>query len=139
VTVSPSMGAWVQAATKLAQAAQKVTGVVLRRFWPVVVVLLSVLGGLLYLVISNLSGASEVWASMVTVAAVVGGGGAGLGAGVSRALGGVGFEVYSAARLDAEAWGITWLPALTSTPVGKTKLSNRGVPAPRIRKNLDVS
>ena len=138
VTVSPSMGAWVQAATKMAQAAQKVSGVVVRRFWPALVVLLAVLGGLLYLVISNLSGASEVWASMVTVGAVVGCGGAGLGAGVSRALGGVGFDVYSAARLDAEAWGVTWLPALAPTPMQKARLSSRAVPARQLRK-LDIS
>jgi hypothetical protein len=98
-----------------------------------------VLGGLLYLVISNLSGASRVWASMVTVAAVVGFGGAGLGTGVSRALGGVGFEVWSAAKLDAEAWGVTWLPAIVPTTMEKTKLSSRGVSAPQLRKNLDVS
>jgi len=139
VSVSPSMGAWVQAATKIAQAAQKVSGVVLRRFWPVAAVLLALLGGLLYLVISNLSGASQVWASMVTVVAVVGFGGAGLGTGVSRALGGVGFEVWSAAKLDAEAWGVTWLPAIVPTTMEKTKLSSRGVSAPQLRKNLDVS
>ncbi len=43
--------------------------VILRRFWPLVVIGLATLGGLLYLVISNLSGASQVWASLVTVAA----------------------------------------------------------------------
>jgi hypothetical protein len=139
VTVSPSMGAWVQAATKIAQAAQKVSAVVLRRFWWVIAILLAVLGGLLYLVIANLSGASEVWASMVTVAAVVGAGGAGLGSGVSRALGGVGFEVWSAAKMDAEAWGVTWLPALVPTTMEKSKLNSRGVPSPQIRKNLDIS
>lgn len=139
VTVSPSMGAWVQAATAIARATQKVAIVVLTRFWWLVALLLAVLGGLLYLVISNLSGASEVWASMVTVAAVVGCGGAGLGSGVSRALGGVGFEVYSAAKQDAEAWAVTWLPALAPTQRERTKLSNRGVPAPQLRKNLDVS
>jgi hypothetical protein len=129
----------VQAATKIAQATQKVSAVILRRFWWIVVILLAVLGGLLYLVISNLSGASEVWASLVTVAAVVGGGGAGLGSGVSRALGGVGFEVWSAAKMDAEAWGVTWLPALVPTTVEKSKLNSRGVDVPQIRKNLDVS
>jgi hypothetical protein len=139
VTVSPSMSAWVQAATKIAQAAQKVSGVVVRRFWPVLVVLLAILGGLLYLVISNLSGASEVWASMVTVAAVVGCGGAGLGSGVSRALGGVGFDVYSAAKVDAEAWGVTWLPALVPTTMERAKLNSRGVAPPQLRKNLDLS
>jgi hypothetical protein len=139
VTVSPSMSAWVQAATAIAQATQKVALVILRRFWWAVAILLAVLGGLLYLVISNLSGAGEVWASLVTVAAVVGAGGAGLGSGVSGAMGGVGFEVWSAAKMDAEAWGVTWLPALVPTTREKSKMSSRGVPAQQIRKNLDVS
>jgi hypothetical protein len=139
VTVSPSMGAWVEAATSIARATHKVAGVVLRRFWWAVALLLVVLGGLLYLVISNLSGVSEVWASMVAVVAVVGAGGAGLSTGVSSALGGVGFEVWSAAKQDAEAWAVTWLPALPPTRMQLSKMSNRGVPIPQLRKNLDLS
>lgn len=139
VRLEPSMAAWVHAATGIAQATRKVSGAVLRRFWPVLVILLAALGGLLYLVISNLNGASQVWASMVTVVAVVGCGGAGLSTGVSRSLGGVGFEVWSAAKQDAEAWGVTWLPALVPTATQRTKLDNRGVPIPQLRKNLDIS
>ncbi len=60
--------------------------VIVRRFWPLVLIGLAALGGLLYLVISNLSGASQVWASLVTVAAVVGSGSWGLG---QRGLAGV--------------------------------------------------
>jgi hypothetical protein len=45
---------------------------ILRRFWPIVVVAAAALAGLLYLVVANLSGASQVWASLATVAAVVG-------------------------------------------------------------------
>ena len=97
------------------------------------------LGGLLYLVISNLSGASEVWASMVAVVAVVGAGGAGMGTGVYSALSGVGFEIWSAAKQDAEAWAVTWLPALPPSRMQLSKMSNRGVPAPQLRKNLDIS
>ena len=139
VAVSPSMGAWVQAATAIAEATRKVAGAVLRRFWWILVILLAALGGLLYLVISNLSGEGQVWASLVTVAAVLGCGGAGLGTGVSRALGGVGFEVWSAAKQDAETWNITWLPALAPTRRQRGKLDSRGVAAPRLRSNLDVS
>jgi hypothetical protein len=95
------------------------------------------LAGLLYLVISNLSGASQVWASLVTVAVVVGSGTWGLGSGVSQALGGVGYEIWSAAKLDASAWGVTWLPALTASTVERARLEVRGVAMPQIRKNLD--
>jgi hypothetical protein len=138
VSAAPSMGAWVQAGSSIARASAKITGVVLRRFWPLVLIALAVLGGLLALVIVNLSGASQVWASLVTVAAVIGASGVGVGSGVSSAFDGVGYEIWSAAKLDASAWNITWLPAMTSTTVERVRLDSRGVAAPRIRKNLDV-
>ena len=138
VSPSPSMGAWVQAGSSIARASAKITGVVLRRFWPLVLIALAVLGGLLALVIVNLSGTSQVWASLVTVAAVIGASGVGVGSGVSSAFDGVGYEIWSAAKLDASAWNITWLPAMTSTTVERVRLDSRGVAAPRIRKNLDI-
>jgi hypothetical protein len=137
VAVQPSMGAWVQAGSSIARAARMIGGVIVRRFWPLVVIALVALGGLLYLVISNLSGASQVWASLVTVAAIVGSGTWGLGSGVSQAFDGVGYEIWSAAKLDASAWGVTWLPALTASRVERARLEVRGVAMPQIRKNLD--
>ena len=109
----------------------------MRRFWPVVLIGLAALGGLLYLVISNLSGASQVWASLVTVAAVVGSGSWGLGNAISQAFDGVGYEIWNAAKLDASAWNVTWLPALSAGRVERARLARRGVAMPRIRKNLD--
>jgi hypothetical protein len=137
VAVQPSMGAWVQAGSSIARAARMIGAVIVRRFWPLVVIALAALAGLLYLVISNLSGASQVWASLVTVAAIVGSGTWGLGSGVSQAFGGVGYEIWSAAKLDAAAWGVTWLPALTTSTVERARLEVRGVAMPQIRKNLD--
>jgi hypothetical protein len=138
VSVAPSMGAWVQAGSSIARATAKISGVVLRRFWPLVLIALAVLGGLLALVIVNLSGASQVWASLATVAAVAAASGVGLGSGVSGAFDGVGYEIWSAAKLDASAWNVTWLPAMTSTAMERVRLDSRGVAAPKIRKNLDV-
>jgi hypothetical protein len=137
VAVQPSMSAWVQAGSSIARAARMIGAVIVRRFWPVVVIALVTLAGLLYLVISNLSGANQVWASLVTVAAVVGSGAWGLGSGVSQALEGVGYEIWSAAKLDAAAWGVTWLPALPASTVERARLEVRGVAMPQIRKNLD--
>jgi hypothetical protein len=139
VAVQPSMGAWVQAGSSIARAVRMIGAVVLRRFWPLVLIAAVALGGLLYLVISSLSGASEVWASLVTVAAVAGGGGWGLSSGVSQAFGGVGYEIWSAAKLDAAAWGVTWLPAMPASTVERAKLEGRGVSMPQIRKSLDIS
>lgn len=139
LSVQPGMGAWVEAGSSLARTTWKTGEVILRRFWPLVVFGLVLLGGLLYLVISNLNGASQVWASLVTVAAVVGSGTWGLGSGISSALGGVGYELWSAAKLDAAAWNITWLPALTATPAERFEMERRGVAMPQLRKNLDVA
>lgn len=138
VGVQPGMGAWVQAGSSLARATRMLSEVIVRRFWPVVLILLAALAGLLYLVISNLSGASQVWASLVTVAAIVGSGAWGVGSGISSAFSGVAYEVWSAARRDASAWSVTWLPALTGTAVERVKLEGRGVAAPHIRKSMDV-
>jgi hypothetical protein len=138
VTAAPSMGAWVQAGSSIARATAKISGVVLRRFWPLVLIALAALGGLLALIIVNLSGASQVWASLATVVAVVGASGVGVGSGVSQAFDGVGYEIWNAAKLDASAWNVTWLPAMTSTTVQRVRLDSRGVAAPNVRKNLDV-
>jgi hypothetical protein len=139
VTVQPSMGAWVEAGSAIARAAAKVSAAILRRFWLVVLIALAALAGLLTLVIVNLSGESQVWASLVTVAAVVGTSGWGLSSGVSQALSGVGYELWSAAKADAAAWNVTWLPALAATRVERAKMDRRGVPAPHVRKSLDIS
>jgi hypothetical protein len=138
VAVQPSMRAWVEAGSSIARAARLITEVIVRRFWPIVVIALAALGGLLYLVISNLSGASQVWASLVTVAAVVGSSSYGLGSALSTAFDGVGYEIWNAAKLDASAWNITWLPALSASAVERIKMERRGVAMPQIRKNLDT-
>jgi hypothetical protein len=137
VAVQPSMGAWVQAGSSIARASRMITEVILRRFWPLAVLALITLGGLLYLIISNLSGASEVWASLVTVVAVVGSSSWGVGSGVSSAFSGVGYDIWNAAKLDAAAWGITWLPALNATTAERAQLERRGVAMPQLRKSLD--
>ena len=139
VSMTPSMGAWVQAGSSIIRAARMMGSAVLRRFWPLVVILLAALGGLLYLVIANLSGISQVWASLVTVFVLVGGGGFGLSSGVSQAFGGVGYEIWAAAKLDASVWMVTWLPALTASTMQRVQLDGLGVAAPQIRKNLDPS
>jgi hypothetical protein len=139
VAVSPGMGAWVEAGSSMARAARMTAEVILRRFWPLVLIALAALGGLLYLVISNLSGASQVWASLATVAVVVGSSGYGVSSGVSSAFDGIGFDIWNAAKVDAAAWNITWLPALTTTTGERLKMEQRGVAMPQIRKSLDVS
>jgi hypothetical protein len=78
-----------------------------------------------------------VWASLATVAAVLGGGGWSLSSGVSSAFSGVGYEIWSAAKLDAAAWNITWLPALSASAAQRAEMDRRGVAMPQVRKGLD--
>jgi hypothetical protein len=139
VAVSPSMGAWIQAGSSIVRAAREIGGTIVRRFWPLVLLALVTLGGLLYLVISVLSGVAEVWASLATVAAVLGSGTWGVSSGISSSFSGVGYEIWNAAKLDASAWGITWLPALNATVAQRAKLEQRGVAMPQLRKSLDMS
>jgi hypothetical protein len=138
VAVQPSMGAWVEAGASIARAIRMITEVIVRRFWPLLVLALITLAGLLYLVFSTLSGAGQVWASLATVAAVVGSSSWGVGSGVSSAFSGVGYDIWNAARLDAAAWGVTWLPAISATVAERAQLERRGVAMPQIRKNLDT-
>jgi len=137
VSLNPELSAWVQAGSAMARAVKQLAGVILRRFWPVVVIALAALAGLLYLIIANLSGAGQVWASLLTVTAVVGATGGGVFGGVSRALGGVGFDIWNAARREAQIWSITWLPAMLQGAKKRAQLESRGVGAPNIRKNLE--
>jgi len=137
VSLNPAMGAWVQAGSAMVRAVRMVAGVILRRFWPVALIAVAALAGLLYLVIANLSGASQVWGTLVTVIAVVGAAGGGIFGGVSRALGGVGYDIWNAARREAQVWSITWLPAMTQGARQRATLESRGVAAPNIRKNLE--
>jgi len=137
VSLNPGMGAWVQAGSAMVRAARMLSDVIVRRFWPVVLIALGALAGLLYLVIANLSGAGQVWASLLTVTALLGATGGGLFGGVSRSLGGVGYDIWNAARREAQAWSITWLPPTPVGARGRAELESRGVAMPQIRKNLE--
>jgi hypothetical protein len=75
---------------------------------------------------------------MFTVVAILGSGGYGLSSGVSRSFSGVGYDIWNAAKTDASAWAITWLPAMSATSAQRAELGRRGVAAPQLRKNLDL-
>lgn len=146
---APSMNAWVQAGTAVVRAARVVTVSVLRRFWWLVTLILLLIGGVLYLVVANLHGASQVWTSVLWIAGAVGLTGAGLRSAVGKAVSGVGAEVWIAARADAKAWSVTWLPtppapqggrmqAILQAVQQRSSLDRTGVAMPRYRKNLEA-
>jgi hypothetical protein len=145
---APSMNAWVQAGAAVVRAARVVTVSVLRRFWWLVALIVVLIGGVLYLVISTLHGASQVWTSILWVAGAVGAAGAGLRSAVGKAVSGVGSEVWVAARADAKAWSVTWLPtpppapgrmrAVVRTGQQRRRLARAGVAMPRYRRSLEA-
>ena len=134
-----SVGAWIQAGRSIVRTGQQLTLEVLRRFWPIVVIIAAATGGLLYLAIANSSGTAKVWTSLVTVAAALGVSGASLRAAALRVASGIEEDVRQAANLDARAWGATWLPTEPQGRAQQRQLANRGVDAPHARNALEVS
>jgi hypothetical protein len=131
------------------RAARVVTVSVLRRFWWLVMLIVALIGGVLYLVVAGLHGATQVVTSVLWIAGAVGLTGAGLRSAVGKAVSGVGAEVWVAARAEAKAWSVTWLPTPPAPRGGgmwaalrggrqRRDLDRTGVAMPRYRKNLEA-
>ena len=135
----PTMSAWIQAASSVVRASRKVTLSALRRFWWLMLIIAVVVAGVLVLVIVSLHGTSRVWTSLLWVGGSVGGVGVSVRSSIGKALGGAESEVWTAARLDATAWSVTWLPALKQTASQQRTLDRAGVAMPRIRANLETA
>jgi hypothetical protein len=134
-----SVDAWVHAGQSILRTARLLMLTIIRRFWPVVLIIAVATGGLLYLTTANSSGTAKVWASLVTVAAALGVSGASLRAAALKAVGGIEQDIRDAASLDARAWGITWLPTLPQSRMQRYRLASRGVAAPQVKKGLPES
>jgi hypothetical protein len=133
----PSVDAWIHTGESVLRTARTLVRKVLLHFWPVVVLVLAATGGLLYLAISNLQGASKFWASFVTVAGAFGVSGTALRTAGQSAAQGVEQEVWNAATLEARAWEVTWLPTLTPSLRDRYRLYRRGVARPQMKKGLE--
>ncbi|MCW2929548.1 MAG: hypothetical protein JWM19_510 [Actinomycetia bacterium] len=136
---SPTMSAWIQAASSVVRAARKVTVSALRRFWWLMLIIAVVVAGVLVLVIVSLHGDSRVWASLLWVGGACGGVGVGVRSSVGNAMSGATSEVWAAARLDADAWNVTWLPALNQSRSQQRSLDRAGVAMPQVRANLEAA
>jgi hypothetical protein len=134
-----SADAWVLAGQSILRTTRLLVLTILRRFWPVVLVVAAVTGGLLYLVTANTSGTATVWTSLVTVAAAFGVSGASLRATALKAADGIEQDIRDAAALDACAWSVTWLPMLPQSRRQRRRLASRGVAAPQVMKGLPPS
>ena len=131
-----SVDAWVEAGESILRSTRMLALLILRRFWPVVVIILAATGGLLYVVSANAKGTQAVWASLVTVAGAFGLSGASLRAAAKRAVSGLEDDLTRAAEMDARAWSVTWLPTLPQDFRQRQELRRRGVDAPHVKEGL---
>jgi hypothetical protein len=110
----------------------------MRRFWPVAVVIVAAIGGLLYLAQANTAGTSRVWTSLVTVAGGFGLTGASLQAAAKRTGAAIEQPLWQTAEIDARAWAVTWLPTIPMGPIRRHRLSRRGVAVPTQGARLEA-
>jgi hypothetical protein len=135
----PSINAWIQTATSVVRVARTVTVSALRRFWWLMLIITVVIVAVLVLVIVTLHGASRAWASLVWVGSALGGVGVSFRSAVGKAMSGAESEVWAAARLDAAAWNVTYLPMLKQTASQQRSLDRAGVAMPEMRVNLEAA
>ncbi|HEX3957958.1 MAG TPA: hypothetical protein VHZ03_15175 [Trebonia sp.] len=135
----PTMSAWLQAASSVVRAARTVTVSALRKFWWLMLIVAVVVAGVLVIVIVSLHGASRVWTSLVWVGGTVGGVGVSFRSAVSKAMSGAESQVWIAARLDAAAWNVTWLPTLKQNRSQQRSLNRAGVAMPQVRADLEAA
>jgi hypothetical protein len=133
-----SVDAWIEAGESLLRTTRTLGLRILRRFWPVVVVVLAATGALLYLANAGTHGTASVWASVVTVAGAFGVSGASLRAAATRTASVIKNDLSQAALLDAHAWSVTWLPVLPQSAMKRYQLRRRGVAAPQVKKGLEI-
>jgi len=126
-----SLDAWVHAGQSMLRTTRILMLTAFRRFWPIVVILAVVTGGLLYLALTKSTGTAKVWTSLVTVAAALGVTGGSVRAAAKKAASGIEKDLWHTASLDAQAWSITWLPTLPQSRLKKYRLASRGVAAPQ--------
>ena len=137
-SLAPTMNAWLQASSSVVRAARAVTVSVLRRFWWLLLLIAAVIGGILALVIVSLHGASRAWTAILWVGGSAGITGMGLQSSIGKVLSSAGSEVWDAARLDATAWNVTWLPTLKQSSGQRRGLDRAGVAMPAMNPGLEA-
>src|SRR5262249_3864870 len=63
----PGVNAWIRAGESVVRTTKSLTRKILLHFWPVVLIILAVTGGLLYLAITYAHGVAKYWTSLVTL------------------------------------------------------------------------
>ncbi len=100
---------------------------VLLRYWAAALIIAAVLGGILYLTISTLSGAAEVWTSIAAIGGCAGVSASTMASTMARLAAEAEQPVFAMAEEDAMAWAITTMPAVDLTSRGVRRLRKAGV------------
>ncbi len=103
---------------------------VLVHHWLAVVCLAAALGGVLYLAISQLGGASQVWTSIAAIGSTLGISAQSVKSAIGRLSTEAERPVFTAAEEDAKAWAITTLPQTDLSRRKTRKLRKSGIAKP---------
>jgi hypothetical protein len=123
--------AYVAAAEEALQRSARSIRQVLQHYWFAVVIAAAALGGVLYLVISNLGGAAKVWTSIAAVGTSLGISANSIMSTTRRLAAEAERPVFAMAEEDAMAWAVTTMPPeVNITRQGARKLRKAGVAPP---------
>jgi hypothetical protein len=136
-SISVPIEAWIHAGESLVRTRRATARHVLRWFWPVAVIILAAMGGLLYVVATNASGAAKAWTAIVTVAGGLAAAGAGIRSAALRVVGSLEQSLSRSANLDAEAWSVTWLPVVSTDRSTRRRMRNAGIDPPSAGLNTE--
>ncbi|MGO8957503.1 MAG: hypothetical protein ACLQFR_09070 [Streptosporangiaceae bacterium] len=100
---------------------------IIRHYWAVLVIVAAALAGILYLAVSNLAGAAEVWTSIAAVGGSFGVSANAITSRTSRLAAEAQQPVFAMAEEDAMAWSITALPAVELDRRGVQQLRQAGI------------
>lgn len=103
---------------------------VLAHYWGVALCLAAALGGVLYLAVANLGGASQVWTSIAAIGSTMGISAQSIRSAIGRLSTEAERPVLVAAEEDAKAWAITTLPPAHLTASATRKLRKSGIAKP---------
>jgi hypothetical protein len=123
--------AYVAAAEDALQRSARSIRQVLVHYWFAVVIAAAALGGVLYLVISNLGGAAKVWTSIAAVGTSLGISANSIMSTARRLAAEAEQPVFAMAEEDAMAWAVTTMPpAVNLSYRGARQLRKAGVAPP---------
>ena len=108
----------------------RIIGMVLRRYWAVVAVLVLALAAVLVLTAINLNGASKVWTSIAAIAGTLGVSWKGIGGAIPKLAKDAEQPIFGLEEIEAMAWTVTELPSVTVTRSGVQYLRQAGAAAP---------